>query len=106
MTNAAVNEKSISVDEVTNENEERLKYYELLYIHGGRKRKCCSKGIRQSSTFQKDCPFRISLRLSNAGTKLVVCSINERAREPRGQRRKFPILSQGTKTFGRSKVVC
>ena len=75
---AAVNKKCILADKVSTENKTMLKYYELLYtcIHGGRKQKrTSSKGLRQTSTFQKDCPFRMSVRLSKDGTKLMVTSM-------------------------------
>ncbi|XP_043269802.1 uncharacterized protein [Venturia canescens] len=51
-----------------------LKYYRLRYscIHGGKNFKSLTRGIRKSSTFQKQCPAMMFFICSSDGKKLVL----------------------------------
>ena len=76
---SAVKNKRISAEKAPSvDDQDELRYYEIHYacVHGGRTHKSASKGARTAHTFRNDCPFNLSLRLTDDGKSLSVRSIN------------------------------
>ena len=56
----------------------KLKYYDLRYsyVHGGKNYKSRSSGKRSTKTFQKQCPFSVSFRLSGDGNHIIISKLH------------------------------